>query len=228
LRLWDLDSGEQIFERVWPDEVRESCPWGPTHILVYLPNGKAIATGMSDGGVLIWDVSPPKRPEKAGAKTDPETPLERMWSELAGADARQAYRASTMMADSPERALPVLEKRLNAAAEVDPKLLKLLLADLDSDQFTTRDKAAKELAKLGECIVPACEKCWKVNRQRRCCGRSKQSSKRREPVRQAKRSGYYAPFRFWSGSARRRQWLFSKSSPAELPQRGKRVKRRNP
>ncbi len=32
--------------------------------------------------------------------------------------------------------------------------MQRLLADLDSDQFTTRDKAAKELTKLGEPIEP--------------------------------------------------------------------------
>jgi HEAT repeat protein len=47
---------------------------------------------------------------------------------------------------------------LRPAAETDLKQVPRLLADLDSDQFATRENAAKELAKLREEIEPALRK----------------------------------------------------------------------
>ncbi len=123
-----------------------------------MPNGKAVATGMRDGSVLIWDMAPPKSPAKVASKTDKEIILERVWPDLASDDARQAYRATRLMVDSSDRTIPFFEKHLKPAADTDSKLRERLLADLDSNQFATRDKAAKELAKLGEQIEPSLRK----------------------------------------------------------------------
>src|SRR5260370_16145579 len=51
-----------------------------------------------------------------------------------------------------------LNDQIKAVKEPDPKQVQGLLANLDSDQFATREKAAKELGKLGEEIEPSLRK----------------------------------------------------------------------
>jgi hypothetical protein len=62
-----------------------------------------------------------------------------------------------------EKAVPFLHDRLRQAAasgafDDDPKRLARLIADLGRDDFVMREKAAKELAKLGQRAAPALQK----------------------------------------------------------------------
>jgi HEAT repeat protein len=108
---------------------------------------------MVDGTILIWDSPLAAR----SAKDLDKKALAPLWTDLAG-EAPKAYRAVWTLADSPNQAMPFLNQHLKPAEEVDPKQVQRLLADLDSEEFTTREKAAKELAKLGERIEPALRK----------------------------------------------------------------------
>jgi hypothetical protein len=49
-------------------------------------------------------------------------------------------------------------RRLPRVASPDPKQLQKLIADLDADDFSTREQAAEELANLGELAEPALRK----------------------------------------------------------------------
>jgi hypothetical protein len=51
--------------------------------------------------------------------------------------------------------VPFLRERLRPAAGVEAKRLGQLIADLDSEQFTARERAAAELERLGERAAPA-------------------------------------------------------------------------
>jgi HEAT repeat protein len=51
-----------------------------------------------------------------------------------------------------------LKDHLHPVVAADAKRLATLLADLDSEQFTVRDKAARELERLGESALPALKK----------------------------------------------------------------------
>jgi hypothetical protein len=84
---------------------------------------------------------PPERPEK-------------LWEDLASADAKQGYAALCQLASRPAEALPLLRSRLRPAAASDPAHLARLLKALDSDEATARDKAARELASLGPLAAP--------------------------------------------------------------------------
>jgi hypothetical protein len=76
-----------------------------------------------------------------------------LWSDLAD-EAPKAYRAIWTLSETPRQAAPFLKEQLKPVEEVDAKQILSLTAQLDSDQFETREKAAKELAKLGERIDP--------------------------------------------------------------------------
>ncbi len=54
--------------------------------------------------------------------------------------------------------MPLLRERLKPAVPADPMRLAKLVADLDSDDFTIRDSANQELAKLGELAMPVLRK----------------------------------------------------------------------
>jgi HEAT repeat protein len=52
----------------------------------------------------------------------------------------------------------MLADRLRPAAVVDAKRVEKLLGDLDSERFTVREAAARELIRMGEQIEPALER----------------------------------------------------------------------
>jgi HEAT repeat protein len=85
-----------------------------------------------------------------------------LWSDLTG-EAPKAYRAIWTLGASLKQATPFLSDRLKPTEEVDAKFVQRLLADLDSNQFETREKAGKELAKLGERIAPDLQKALDKN-----------------------------------------------------------------
>jgi WD40 repeat protein len=123
--------------------------------LAFSANGRTLASASSDTTVLLWDVAgltPAEQRELPRAKAGP--PLQR-WEDLAVADAGRADRAIRLLAAAPAQTLPILREKLRPVAKPDAKRLERLVADLESDQFTVRDRATKELDQLGELAEPA-------------------------------------------------------------------------
>lgn len=120
--------------------------------LSYSPDGKLLATGSNDTTVLLWDATRFKKSRLAEVQLRPEQ-IESLWTELGGADAVKAYRAIRTLATSPKSSVAFLKKHLQPVAPADPKLVARLIADLDSDQFAARDKATRELEKLGDRVA---------------------------------------------------------------------------
>jgi WD40 repeat protein len=88
---------------------------------------------------------------------------ERLWADLESDDARRAYRALRALTAAPSEAVPFLHQRLGRMAALeddddDARRITRLIADLDSDEFQVREKASKELAKLGKRAEPAVRK----------------------------------------------------------------------
>jgi hypothetical protein len=120
--------------------------------LAFAPDGRSLATGLQDTTILIWDMMPAAR---ASAQPLSAAQLDRLWSDLAGADATQAYAAIGRLIARQAEALPLLRKRLQPVAALPTERVKHLLADLDSDQFERREAAARQLTELGELAEPA-------------------------------------------------------------------------
>src|SRR6185436_8625218 len=108
--------------------------------MLFSPDGTRLASGSWDRTILIWDVTP-----APAAAPDDLTPL---WANLGG-DAPAAYEAMRKLLSAGDKTVALIAANLKAASMVDAKRIAALIADLDSDQFSAREKASRELAALG-------------------------------------------------------------------------------
>src|SRR5262249_36976529 len=120
--------------------------------MAFSASGSRLASWGCDGTALVWDT---KRLVSASAGERPAPALPALWGDLASPHAAKAYQARGLLAAHPADAVKLLRERLRPLAPPDAAHLGRLLADLDSDAFTTRQQATKELAKLGELAEPA-------------------------------------------------------------------------
>jgi RNA polymerase sigma factor (sigma-70 family) len=118
--------------------------------LAFSPDGRRLVSGLNDSTLLIWDVGTPASPRKLGGED-----ATKAWTDLASADAPRAFRARGVLSSAPVDALRLLSARLHPAKAADPQRLRRLLVDLESEEFTVREKAQEGLAKLGDLAEPA-------------------------------------------------------------------------
>ena len=110
-------------------------------------DGLHLATGGYDHGVLIWEA--PKLLPPTNAKAPSAMECDVWWTAL-GKDAKNAYKAIGQMVDAPEPTVAFLKERLRPVQLADPDTVAKLIVQLDSENFTEREKAQKELEKMGE------------------------------------------------------------------------------
>jgi hypothetical protein len=125
---------------------------GMVQSLVFSADGRTLASGGADTTVLLWDVTGATgkgRPAKLTAEQ-----LKALWADLDNQDARQAYEAIGQLVAAPAQAVPLLQGHLRPVPPPDPKVLARLVANLNSDEFDKRDKAAQELERLGDAAEP--------------------------------------------------------------------------
>ncbi len=143
--VWDIRTGQRLLTLKGPAPVRS---------LAFSPNDKTLAAGLSDTTALIWDLSALPSKQKT-VQVDVAKYLQELWSDLAHGNPNQAYTAMWSLAATPEQAVDYLEKRLQADPGVDPKRLQKLIADLNSEEFSVREAASREMERLGGEVQPA-------------------------------------------------------------------------
>src|SRR5262249_26248616 len=130
----------------------------PALALAFAPDGRTLTTGSSDTTGLVWDLTDRSQGTALMAKSLAPADLDACWADLAGNHAARAYREIKQRAGSRKDAIPCLQKRLQPAPAVDEKQVARLIADLDNDDFTSRENAFRELEKLGEGVLGLCRK----------------------------------------------------------------------
>jgi RNA polymerase sigma factor (sigma-70 family) len=145
VRLWEVATGQ----------LRATLAGhaGEVSALAFAPDGRSLASGSVDTTILTWGLAGP------AVRPTPRQ-LRALWDDLAG-DAAPAYEAIRALAAAPEEAVPFLRERLKPVPPLTApgrERLARLLADLDSDRFEVRQRAAAEIETLGEVAAPALRK----------------------------------------------------------------------
>jgi RNA polymerase sigma factor (sigma-70 family) len=152
IRLIDRATGQEFGQLMGHE--------GEVQALAFLPAGKGLVSGSADSTALVWGgprVMPPAaKIDEIGAER-----LDALWEDLASQDAVRAFRAAGVLRSSPGGAVTLLGKHLKPVAEPDAKQIERWLLALDSDDFTTREKASSELGRLGDLARPALESAFR-------------------------------------------------------------------
>jgi WD40 repeat protein len=139
--LWDVVSGQKLAE--WTPHAA-GCRFS------FDASGKRLITAGADTTVLLWDVA--DLTKSTSLVAPPAVDLERLWADLAGADAAKAFDAMGALMANLQKALPFLKVRLRPVPTPDAKRVQQSLEALKSDQYAVREKATRELEQWGEAI----------------------------------------------------------------------------
>jgi hypothetical protein len=149
IRVFDLATGQEGLRWTLPLSAVGTSSRSFVTSLRILPDNRRAVTTLADGTGLVWDISKPAPAPLLDAPPSDER-IETWCAALAVDDARQAYSAIWRLCELPAgRVAPLLRRQLALFSEVDAKKIASLIADLDSDAFTSRERASKELEKLG-------------------------------------------------------------------------------
>jgi WD40 repeat protein len=146
IRLWETATGAERLRLPGHAE--------GTMVLAFAPDGPTLISGGTDATALVWDLAPPGWEKGAPAGVPRPDDLDRLWSDLADADADRAYRAAWALGAA-RGAVDFLKGRLKPDAGDLATKTRRLIADLDGDDLETRQAASRGLAELGAAALPA-------------------------------------------------------------------------
>lgn len=114
--------------------------------LAFGPDGRLLTGGL-DTVVLGWDIRPPRSAIRGT--------LAEAWEALTETDAKVGYKAQSRFLTEPSKAVEWFAARLAPAVRPNPAHINKLIADLDSDDFTLRERATADLAENGPSATAA-------------------------------------------------------------------------
>ena len=123
---------------------------GRVEAMRFRPDGRVLAAASSEAPVYLWDVYG----THAGTPKPTAAELTTAWDELASADAAAGFRAVKALVAGGNESLPVLKARMAAVRFPLPEAVAKLIAELDADDFATREKASKDLAAIARLAEP--------------------------------------------------------------------------
>lgn len=154
LRVFDLATGAESHRWRLPVETTGRGEMVACTCLLLLPDGRRAVTALNDGTALVWDLQPAVHRGKPLADRPSDKELAAWWTDLADDDARRAYAAIWRLTEFSEAAILFLRQHLKPATDAETKTIRQHIADLDGDEFAMREKALKQLAKLGLVAEP--------------------------------------------------------------------------
>ena len=141
VRIWDLPTGDPVHAF--------KAHTGQVRAVTFSADGKAFASACTDGSAKVW------RPE-GSLKEAPKEPvvtaarMEELLQKLRSPDQVRALRAVQALAGTPRQTVAQLKKILHPVQPISAKRVARLMADLNSANFPTREKAHRELEDCGE------------------------------------------------------------------------------
>jgi WD40 repeat protein len=154
LWLWDTATGAFLFPPAPNTRYLVIRDGNDLTVLAFLPRGAGLVTGLTDGTLLIRDISH-IRPKLLIEPNATDKQLESLWNDLADEDAAKAYLAAWKLSTIPTKTLPLLKKHVRPVAATDAKKVEGWIADLGREKLSVRESASEELAKRGLQIEPA-------------------------------------------------------------------------
>jgi RNA polymerase sigma factor (sigma-70 family) len=144
IRLWEAATG---VERLCLDGHE-----GRVQGFLFTDDGSTLISRSDDTTALVWDVT-----GRASAKLKPltEADLSACWADLTTGDGARSFQSLRRLIASPTTSVVFLGTRLEPLRAPTANRMSALIADLDSENFATREAATKELIKLNDLAAPA-------------------------------------------------------------------------
>jgi hypothetical protein len=120
---------------------------GPVRGLAFGANVSTLFTAGSEGTVLIWDLHEQiAKAQKVAELSDGD--VSRLWTELANPDTIKAYQALDSLLAGSDKVVSFLADKLKPARKVPAREIDLLIAELGSEAFKTRQLATRLLLEI--------------------------------------------------------------------------------
>jgi WD40 repeat protein len=148
--VWDCATGELL--RAFRGH------YGGAKVVCWGPKGRTLVSGGNDSTLLVWStVAFGERPQPASTPRK----VQWLWADLAAADARRAHRAIWEMVYRPSDALRLLSEQLRPEPSAQSSQVARWISDLDADEFSTREKASRQLERFRGSAEPALRRALK-------------------------------------------------------------------
>jgi WD40 repeat protein len=131
--------------------------------LSFSADGTKLISGSADTTALVWDLTGKRSAGADWSKPLSARDMEAAWEDLASDDSVRAFDIIRRLSVAFREPIAFFRQHLRPVAAADEKRLARMIADLDSDEFTVRDKATQELEALGEAAADACRKALEGN-----------------------------------------------------------------
>jgi WD40 repeat protein len=126
-------------------------------------DGQKLVTASADTTSLVWDLSSIREKLKPPTAEIDDKRAEEAWSTLYEQDAAKAHIAIRVLAGDPTKSVAFMRDLVEPATGPDGKLLAKLIADLGNVRFAVREKASKELDRLGDAAAPALRRAAEID-----------------------------------------------------------------
>ena len=143
IRLWEVVTGK-VLRTIEGHGAK-------VRTLAMSPDGKRLASGDTNATLLLWNVEP-----LLGADAVVSEPVERLWEDLACDEPTRAYPGIVQLAQGGRDAVRFIRERVKPPPPgADPaRQARLAIADLDSEDFSVREQAERDLLALDAAAVP--------------------------------------------------------------------------